>query len=198
LPPRGTRRRRLLPVVSSSRTDRPVVREGVGQRGCPAPVKIDHGGCGGPLTGPQSEERLPTAPRGMRAGPICRRRWRAVPVLPGAHRRADPRPRAFAFDRSWMAAVAVLIRVTFPAASGGRGAAAPTYPSVAGLDCSSFLPGRVVKVALDRRRGAAESLGDLDDRQAFGFPVVPGEQYGAFALGHAVARCAFKGRHLGW
>jgi hypothetical protein len=41
-------------------------------------------------------------------------------------------------------------------------------------------------------------LGDLDDGQAFGFPVVPGEQYGAFALGHAVARCAFKGRHLGW
>ena len=85
-----------------------------------------------------------------------------------------------------MAGLAVRVRVALAVARLGVGAAAAAHADVARLDRPRLLPGRVVEVRLDRRRRAAEPLGDLRDREALDLAVVARQRDRAAALNHPV------------
>jgi hypothetical protein len=68
------------------------------------------------------------------------------------------------------------------------GAALPAHTDIARLDPARLLARRVIEVRLNRRRRAAESLGDLPDRKALGLAEVLRQRHGATALYHTVIR----------
>jgi hypothetical protein len=65
-----------------------------------------------------------------------------------------------------MAGLAVRVGVALAVARLRVGTAAAAHADVAALDRPRLLAGRVVEVRLDRRRRAAEAVGDLRDREA--------------------------------
>ena len=77
---------------------------------------------------------------------------------------------------------------TWPVAVAGLrvGAAAAAHPLVASLDRPRLLPGRIVEVRLHGRGRAAETVGDIPDRQALELAVVACKRHGASAFGNAV------------
>ena len=129
---------------------------------------------GGPVAFAESLERLsPTSAR-VSARPVIGRRQPAVTGLPGAHRVEHPLARpARARSRPGWHALQYAYASPLPFARLRVGAAAAAHALVAGLDRPRLLPGRVVEVRLDRRRRAAQAVGDLPDREALELAVMP-------------------------
>jgi hypothetical protein len=109
----------------------------------------------------------------VRPRPVIRRRQPSMELAPGAHRVEHPLASPATLDRAEMTALAVRVRVALAVARLRVGAAAAAHADVAGLDRPRLLAGRVLEVRLHRRRGAAETVGDLPDREAFELSVMP-------------------------
>ena len=104
------------------------------------------------------------------------------PQLPRDHRVCYTRARPAPLDRPWVARLAVPVGVALAVARLGVGAATAAHALVAGLHRPRLLPGRALEVRLDRRRRAAEPIGDLLDRQALELPVMACQSHRATAL----------------
>jgi hypothetical protein len=123
---------------------------------------------------------------GVGARPVVRRRQLPVTVAPVAHCLEDALAGPAPLDRARVAGLAVRVGVPLAVARLRVRAASPAHAHVAGLDRPRLLPGRVVKVRLDRRGRAAEPRGDLTDRQSLELAVVAGEGDSPASFGNQV------------
>ena len=132
-----------------------------------------------------------SASRRVGARPVIRARRSPVPVAPGVHGRDHLVARPAAGDRSRMAVLAVFVGVALPVARLGWRAALPARAAIPGLGRLGLFPRRVVEVALDRRRRAAEPARDLRVGEPLALAQVPCQRDGATAFFGALG----KGRH---
>jgi hypothetical protein len=183
--------RTLLPYSRPGSSGRSSVDLGA-RRGPRAEQVAHRSGCR-PVALGEAGRGLASASSRVRARPVIGARRSPVPGAPGAHGRghlvAGPAPG----DRARMAVLAVLVGVALPAARLCWRAALPTRALVAGLDRLGLSPRRVVEVAFDSRRRAAEPARDLRVGEPLALTQVPCQRNGTTAFFGALG----KGWHDG-
>jgi hypothetical protein len=126
----------------------------------------------GPIPRLEPPKRLTATPAGVRSRPVVGGRQPPVAGALVAHRLEHPLAGPEVLDGTGMAGLAVRVGVALAVARLRVGAAAAAHAHVPGLDRPRLHPGRIVEVRLDRRRRAAEALGDLGDREPLFLPEV--------------------------
>ncbi len=163
-------------AVSASPALAPRCGRGVRARLRPIAADIADDARRRPVALAQPLERPTSAPPGVSARPVVRRRQPTVTGLPGAHRLEHALARPPRLNRARVASLAVRVRIALAVARLRVSATAAAHALVAGFDRPGLLAGRVVEVRLDRRRRGPSIRSVISDSTGLPLPARRGRR----------------------